>query len=65
MFELNEKQLSVVEKYLRGEITFDTTNEQDQIIMVEVLDKAEKALQETDEIIEDDLIQWYYGKCKE
>ena len=65
MIELNEKQVAVIEKYLRGEISAFQTSEEDMITFGEVIRKAEKLLQETRPDFGDDLIVWFYRKYKQ
>ncbi len=65
MIELNLKQLAVIVKYLKGKISAFQTSEEDMITFGEVIKKAEKLFQETDADFGDDLIVWFYGKCKQ
>ena len=65
MIELNLKQIAVIEKYLKGEISAFQTSEEDMITFGEVINKAVKRFQESDEDCGDDLIIWFYDKYKE
>ena len=65
MFELNEKQIAVIEKYLRGEISAFQTSEEDMITLGEVTDLAEKLVQKTNANFGEDLIIWFYGEYKQ
>ncbi len=65
MIELNLKQIAVIEKYLKGEISAFQTSEEDMITFGEVINKAVKLIQESDEDCGDDLIIWFYDKYKE
>jgi len=65
LIELNLRQIAVIEKYLRGQISAFQTSEEDMITFGEVIHKAEKLLQETDADCGDDLIVWFYRKYKQ
>ncbi|MEI7523053.1 MAG: hypothetical protein WCJ95_01920 [Mariniphaga sp.] len=65
MIELNLKQIAVIGKYLKGQISDFQTSEEDMITFGEVIRKAEKLFRETDEDCGDDLIVWFYGKYKQ
>ncbi len=65
MIELNLKQIAVIEKYLKGQISAFQTSEEDMITFEEVIKKAKKLLQDTDADCGDDLIIWLYGKYKQ
>ena len=65
MIELNLKQIAVIEKYLKGQISAFQTSEEDMITFGEVINKAEKLVKETHADCGDDLIVWFYGKYKQ
>ena len=65
MIELNLKQIAIIEKYLNGQISAFQTPVEDMITFGEVIDKAEKLFQKTDEDCGDDLIVWFYRKYKQ
>lgn len=65
MFELNEKQIAVIEKYLKGEISAFQTSEEDMITLGEVTEKAEKAVQKLNADFGEDLIVWFYEEYKQ
>ena len=61
---LSEDEKVVIEMQLRGEIEIDTATEDQQQLLMGVINKAEKLMDETDEDPGDDLIAWFYEKYK-
>ena len=64
MIELNIKQIAVIEKYLKGQISAFQTSGDDMITFGEVIKKAENLVKENDADCGDDLIDWFYRKYK-
>ena len=61
---LSEDEKVVIEMQLRGEIEIDTATEDQQKLLMGVINKAEKLMDETDEDPGDDLIAWFYEHYK-
>ena len=61
---LSDDEKVVIEMQLRGEIEIDTATEDQQQLLMGVINKAEKLMDETDEDPGDDLIAWFYEKYK-
>ena len=61
---LSDDEKVVIEMQLRGEIEIDTATEEQQQLLMGVINKAEKLMDETDEDPGDDLIAWFYEKYK-
>lgn len=64
--ELSPGEIRVIEKQLRGDLTFNATDEE-QELMCSVVDKADALMFELEAFDEsgDDLIEWFYNKYKE
>ena len=60
--KFTERELEVLEKYFKDEISMFGTSNEDMETMTIIIDRAQALLMKTKEDIGDDLIKWYYGK---
>lgn len=64
---LSEKEIEVIKKQLSGKIEVHSATEEEQMFLMDVIDKAEALEEELDAYDEsgDDLIEWFYKKYQE
>lgn len=64
--ELTPKEIEVIELQLEEKIDISTATEEQKVVLMGVIDKAEALMSELDayDELEDDLIRWYYDKYK-
>lgn len=65
--ELSEKEIQVIEKDLAGKIGAFSATEEEKVVMMGVLDKAEALFREkdpSDDELDGDLLKWFYGQYK-
>lgn len=63
---LTQKEIEVIELQLAEKIDISTATEDQKVVLMGVIDKAEALMDELDayDELDDDLIAWYYNKYK-
>lgn len=64
--ELTKEEIEVIELQLSKKIDIDTVTDEQKVVLMGVIDKADLLMEELDayDELDDDLIQWYYDKYK-
>lgn len=64
--ELSQKEIDVIELQLAEKIDIETATEEQKVLLMGVIDRAEALMKELDAYDElgDDLIKWFYDKYK-
>lgn len=65
--ELTQKEIEVIGLQLARKIDISTATEEQKVLLMGVIDRAEALMDELDayDELDDDLIRWYYDKYKQ
>lgn len=63
---LTDDEIKVIEDQLAEKITINTATEEQKVLLMGVIDRADALMEELDayDELDEDLIQWYYDKYK-
>lgn len=65
--ELTQKEIEVIGLQLARKIDISTATDEQKVLLMGVIDRAEALMDELDayDELDDDLIRWYYDKYKQ
>lgn len=65
--ELTPKEVEVIELQLAGKVGIFTATDEQKVLLMGVIDRAEALMSELDayDELDDSLIRWYYDKYKQ